>query len=194
MKKALLIAILVGITSSLFAQLDKSSCIPGTVGGSVDVSPSGAATFQLPIQVSPGSHGMQPNLSVVYSSQGGNGLLGWGWNLAGLSSISRTSKNSYYDNTFEAISLTDGDALALDGVRLVKDASGVYHPANNPYTQRFLYRQRFYRNHAGWGSDGVRKGRELGSGGKRQHRAPCMEYQQGYRPRRQLYSVQLYRK
>ena len=134
MKKALLIAILLGVTNILFAQLDKSSCIPGTVGGGVDVSPSGAANFQLPIQVSPGSHGMQPNLSVVYSSQAGNGLLGWGWNLAGLSSISRASKTNYYDNTFEAISLTDGDALALDGVRLVKDASGVYHPANNPYT------------------------------------------------------------
>ncbi|NOU15931.1 MAG: hypothetical protein HOO91_00030 [Bacteroidales bacterium] len=115
--------------------LDKSNCIPGTIGGSIDVSPSGAATYQLPIQVSPGSHGMQPNLSIVYSSQSGNGLLGWGWNLAGLSSISRVGKNTYYDGTSDGVKLTD-NTFALDGVRLIKDPNAsIYYPANNPYTK-----------------------------------------------------------
>ena len=135
MRKAFLILVL--IIDTLFVQsniLDKSSCIPGTIGGSIDVSPSGAATYQLPILVSPGSHGVQPNLSIVYSSQGGNGLLGWGWNLAGLSAISRVSKVGYYDGTFDAISLTT-DAMALDGVRLAYNSStNTYYPINNPYT------------------------------------------------------------
>lgn len=115
--------------------LDKSNCIPGTIGGAVNVSPSGAASFQLPIQVSPGSHGVQPNLSIVYSSQAGNGLLGWGWNIAGLSSISRVNKNLYYDGTINPISLTNDDAFVLDGERLIAGSTpGTYYPASNPYT------------------------------------------------------------
>lgn len=79
---------------------------------------------------------MQPNLSIVYSSQSGNGLLGWGWNLVGLSSISRTSKNTYYNGNYNAITFTDNDVLTLDGARLVSDATaGTYYPANNPYTK-----------------------------------------------------------
>lgn len=127
------------VNSDPVPALDKSNCIPGTIGGSIDVSSSGAATYQLPIQVSPGSHGLQPNLSIVYSSQGGNGLLGWGWNLSGLSTISRVSKNTYYDGNFEAISLTSSDALALDGARLINadpvNQPNIYYPANNPYTK-----------------------------------------------------------
>lgn len=114
--------------------LDKSNCIPGTIGGTVDVSPSGSAIYQIPIQVSPGTGGMQPNLSITYNSQGGNGLLGWGWNIGGLSSISRVGKNAYYDGNFEAVSLTGND-FALDGQRLIPSSTqGTYYPANNPYT------------------------------------------------------------
>lgn len=123
------------VNSAPIPTLDKSNYVPGTIGGSTSISPSGGATYQLPIQVSPGSHGMQPNLSVVLSSQAGNGLLGWGCNLAGLSSISRISKNTYYDSDIDAVSLTDYDALALDGEHLIKDDAGNYYPANNPYTK-----------------------------------------------------------
>ncbi|NVO09211.1 MAG: VCBS repeat-containing protein [Bacteroidales bacterium] len=124
--------------------LDKSNCIPGTIGGSIDVSPSGAATYQLPIQVSPGSHGMQPNLSIVYSSQGGNGLLGWGWNLGGISTISRVNKSNYYDGVSDIYNLNNTDALVLDGIRLIntstdpQNPANTYYPANNPYTRVVL--------------------------------------------------------
>lgn len=115
--------------------LDNNNCIPGTIGGQVDVSASGAANYQIPIQVSPGSNGMQPNLSIAYSSQGGNGLLGWGWNIAGLSAISRVNKTAYYNNKYEQISLSSDDAFTLDGARLISGtAAGTYYPANNPYT------------------------------------------------------------
>jgi len=111
---------------------------PIKMGGIVDVSPAGAATYQLPIQVSPGSNGLQPALSIVYNSQAGNGLLGYGWNLAGLSSITKEHFSPYYDNPSEILSLNDvGSRIALDGVRLVKlDQNGyIYHPANNPYVR-----------------------------------------------------------
>lgn len=116
---------------------DFTGYIPVGIGGTVDVSPTGGAMYQLPIQVSPGSKGVQPNLSIVYNSQSGNGLLGYGWNLGGLSSIIRVNKNPYYDNDVDAITLTELGALMFDGVRLVKldTSSAFYYPANNPYTK-----------------------------------------------------------
>ncbi|MCK9618377.1 MAG: hypothetical protein M0R21_11155, partial [Lentimicrobiaceae bacterium] len=121
--------------NGLTRALDKEHCIPGTIGGNIDISPGGAATYQLPIQVSPGTHGMQPDLGIIYNSQSGNGLLGYGWHLAGLSSISRTSKNPYYDGTYNAVALTPNDALILDGARLISTAENVYSPENNPYVR-----------------------------------------------------------
>ena len=115
--------------------LEKSNCIPGSLNGSIDISPTGAATYQLPLEVSPGTHGMQPKLSIVYSSQSGNDLLGYGWHLSGLSSISRVNKSQYYDGSFGGVTLTSNDALALDGARLINTATNIYSPENNPYTK-----------------------------------------------------------
>lgn len=115
--------------------LDKTNCIPGTIGGSINVGPSGAATYSLPISVSPGSHGMQPSLGVVYSSQSGNGELGYGWHLSGLSSITRVNQNQYYDNTIAPITLSANDKFMLDGQRLISKGANTYSPENNPYIQ-----------------------------------------------------------
>jgi hypothetical protein len=65
----------------------KSASI-ATIGKSwVAVGPTGAASFELPIPASPG-RGWDPQLSLTYSSQAGNGPFGIGWNL-GVGQISR---------------------------------------------------------------------------------------------------------
>ncbi|MFO0685594.1 MAG: SpvB/TcaC N-terminal domain-containing protein [Sandaracinus sp.] len=49
---------------------------------------SGTATFSVPIAVAPGRAGVQPSLSLAYSTSGGNGPVGFGWGL-GVPFISR---------------------------------------------------------------------------------------------------------
>lgn len=66
---------------------------PGTFG----VSPSGAATYSVPIWAPPGPQGMQPAMSLVYSSNGGSSLLGVGWQLGGLSEMRLCSRTVAQD-------------------------------------------------------------------------------------------------
>lgn len=48
----------------------------------------GDANLSYPIIIPAGRKGMQPNLSLVYNSSSGNGWMGEGWNISGISSIS----------------------------------------------------------------------------------------------------------
>ena len=91
----------------------------GTTPGAAGVSPTGAATYQIPIHIPPGTAGIQPNISLVYNSQAGNGILGWGWNLKGLSAITRVPQTIYHDEQIGGIKLDDDDRFALDGNKLI---------------------------------------------------------------------------
>jgi len=64
----------------------------GRLLGSPQVDASGAFTYRIPIEVPPGRAGVEPHLALNYSSANGNGLLGVGWNLEGISSIARCRK------------------------------------------------------------------------------------------------------
>jgi YD repeat-containing protein len=115
-------------------------CAPGyansqakmDIPGSFSVSPSGAATYTSPIQVPPGTMGMQPGLALSYSSQAGNGLLGVGWSLGGFSAITRCAKTLAQDSVKTAITLTNNDAFCWDGQRLMA-ISGAYGAAGTEY-------------------------------------------------------------
>lgn len=45
-------------------------------------SQDGAAHISYPIVIPPGRNGMQPNLAIQYNSEGGNGWMGLGWDIA----------------------------------------------------------------------------------------------------------------
>ncbi len=68
--------------SSVFAtETDEQRPIAG-LGGDVNVDLfTGTATTGIPIEVPPGRNGMQPTVSLVYQSAGGNGWIGQGWKL-----------------------------------------------------------------------------------------------------------------
>ena len=61
----------------------------GTTEGEFQVNGNGGANYTIPIEVPPGRNGIEPQLSLQYNSQQGNGLLGVGWSLTGLSAIAR---------------------------------------------------------------------------------------------------------
>ena len=97
----------------------------GATPGSHQVSPSGAFTYTIPIAVPPGTAGIEPKLSLSYNSQGGNGLLGMGWSLAGLSVIHRCPKTMVQDGVIGGVNYNANDRYCLDGQRLVA-VSGTY--------------------------------------------------------------------
>lgn len=113
----------IGYMSSPSEQLiqdPNTSAYPiGTIQGAAEVSLNGAATYSIPISTPSGVAGVEPSVAISYNSLGGNGLLGLGWNLAAGSSITRTNRDLYHDTEAEAPRLSPGDALILDGNRLV---------------------------------------------------------------------------
>ncbi|MBE2285967.1 MAG: hypothetical protein IAE77_21095 [Prosthecobacter sp.] len=96
---------------------------PGTDSGytpvETGVSDTGAAQISIPIVVAPGTAGMQPKLSINYSSQGGNGPLGVGFSLSGLSTISRVGRTVAQDGVKGGVNFDANDRFALDGQRLI---------------------------------------------------------------------------
>ena len=98
----------------------EQGAVVGSIPGQFAVSPTGAATYTIPIECPPGINGMQPSIALTYNSQAGNGIAGWGWNLSGMSAITRTGKTLYHDNAIAAVQLTGDDNLVLDGQRLIR--------------------------------------------------------------------------
>ncbi|MCC6797330.1 MAG: VCBS repeat-containing protein, partial [Candidatus Hydrogenedentes bacterium] len=88
--------------------------------GSAGVTPTGAATYSIPLFVVKGTAGMQPSLALNYSSQGGDGHLGIGWSLSGLSAISVCPLTPATDGVNGPIRFDTGNyAYCLDGKRLI---------------------------------------------------------------------------
>jgi hypothetical protein len=106
--------------------------VAGVTPGALSVEESGAATYTVPIAVPPGTGGMEPSLSLVYSSQGANGLLGVGWGLGGLSVIHRCPATLVQDGFIDGVDYDANDKFCLDGQRLVA-VSGTYGAAGTEY-------------------------------------------------------------
>jgi hypothetical protein len=62
-----------------------------------ELTVSGMAGYTLPVSLPKGINGLQPELNLSYASTFIDGMLGIGWDLGGLSSISRVNQNLYFD-------------------------------------------------------------------------------------------------
>ena len=126
---------LVGALATTAAQGASSSAV-GTIVGSGGVNANGAATYNIPITLPPGTHSMQPSLALVYDSQSGEGLAGYGWSISGLSAITRCPATMDSDGLTQAVQLNGpgnlSDDFCLDGQRL-RSISGVYGADGTTY-------------------------------------------------------------
>jgi hypothetical protein len=88
------------------------------------VGPDGQPGYQHPIAVPPGIAGMVPTIALAYGGDG-NGPVGHGWSLTGVSSITRCGANLATDGRVRGVDNTAADKLCLDGQRLIQtDAAG----------------------------------------------------------------------
>ena len=104
----------------------------GRTPGTFAVSPTGAATYTIPISVPPGPGGVQPTVALTYNSQQGNGYVGVGWSLSGLSAIYRCNLTYAQDAAPAPVSLATNDGYCLDGQRL-RLTSGAYGTNRSTY-------------------------------------------------------------
>jgi hypothetical protein len=94
----------------------------GSVPGTFSITSTGEATYVMPLVAVPGRAGVEPKLALVYDSAAGNGLLGVGFSLAGLSAITRCPKSLAQDGEIRGVRYDATDKLCLDGKRLVSVA------------------------------------------------------------------------
>lgn len=110
----------------------------GTTPYDIDVSATGDATINIPLELIDGMAGFGPSLSLAYDS--GRGIdrlerslpedtIGYGWHLAGLSHIRRCVVNQ---SSAASVQLNNGDSLCLNGMPLVL-ASGSHFAVGAVY-------------------------------------------------------------
>ena len=97
----------------------------GATRGLFSVNSIGGAEYTIPLQLPGGIAGLSPSITLNYSSHSGNGVAGFGWNIGGISAITRSPQTHYYDNAYCGVNLSSSDRFSLDGQRLVC-TSGTY--------------------------------------------------------------------
>ncbi|MGH8397853.1 MAG: toxin TcdB middle/N-terminal domain-containing protein [Gammaproteobacteria bacterium] len=106
----------------------KAATEVGAIIGSFAVSPTGAATYSIPITLPPGIGGLAPKLALVYDSQMGNSLAGFSWSLSGLSVITVCNQTVAQDGINQGVSFAgtapDTNDYCLDGAKLKPTAAG----------------------------------------------------------------------
>ena len=122
------------LSFSASAAIPNSSLV-GSTSGSFAVGPDGSANYDIPIKLPPNVAGVQPSLSLSYSSNGGNGLLGKGWQLSGLSAISRCPTSIERDGYIDVVDFDDNDKYCLDGQRLVEISTDTYRTEIDNFAQ-----------------------------------------------------------
>lgn len=117
--KLKILAILVILANSVFAQNYHDT------QGKLEISGSGQATFNLPIAMPPSINNYGPKIDVNYASGQLSGIAGQGWNINGISKITRINTRLDIDGFIDGVDFDDNDKLALDGQRLIIK-SGTY--------------------------------------------------------------------
>jgi RHS repeat-associated protein len=126
----ILLVLLLGTPTQATASIDTTALVGSTAAGfSVN---QGTANYTIPITVPPGIADMQPKLSINYNSNVGNGQLGVGFSLSGLSAIHRCAKTIVTDGIKGGVNYNNNDRYCLNGQRLIA-ISGVDGQSGSKY-------------------------------------------------------------
>ena len=105
----------------------------GALAGAFSVTDRGAATYAVPLIAPPGHAAATPQLALRYTSSKKNGFLGVGWNLDGLSMITRCPRTFAHDGMSVPVQHASNDRFCLDGQRLVVVNGGTYGAPGTEY-------------------------------------------------------------
>ncbi|MCG6167536.1 RHS repeat-associated core domain-containing protein [Leptospira sanjuanensis] len=84
----------------------------------IQANEDGSASTSVSIELPPGTKGVIPDLSLSYNSNGGNGIVGMGWSLNGIHTISRNpSYGIQYNGTDQFVSSLAGELVDVSGNR-----------------------------------------------------------------------------
>src|SRR5262249_33210483 len=97
---------------------------------------------RVPIKIPAGTLGVQPNLALVYAPNAGNGLVGMGWSLAGLSEITRVNYgNGINFDAHDTFAHSDVGVLVRQADQ--PDSSGVNQPTYRSKKESFMRFQQY---------------------------------------------------
>ncbi|WP_437620613.1 RHS repeat-associated core domain-containing protein [Sorangium sp. So ce1151] len=91
----------------------------GTIPGTFSITSTGEAVYTMDLASPPSRAGMGPRIQLAYRSDGGDGVLGLGFSIAGLSAIRRCPSTLAQDGEIRGVRYDGDDKLCLDGQRLV---------------------------------------------------------------------------
>ncbi len=113
------------LTLSLLSSQEKTHAqtIAAEVPVTYNVNPNGGFEYSIPIRIPPGIKEMVPGLAITYNSQSGNGLLGKGWSLSGVSAITRGATDIEHFYAIDPVDFS-GDIYFLDGQRMFSYYAG----------------------------------------------------------------------
>lgn len=147
-KKMFFVSILISFHYAQAGEVEVSASLNGTLG----VDSFGTLKYSLPISIFPSINDFSPQLSIDYNGQNPDGVLGIGWGISGISSISRcfipqkkindaqnsTTKIIYgieETKNIELLNYTQNKQIfsasnfCLDGVRLIRVSSDNVSPS-----------------------------------------------------------------
>ncbi len=95
----------------------------GSTPANFQVDETGAATYTIPLMTAPATAGFAPSVAIQYRSSAGDGPMGLGFSINGLSSIARCRKSFEHGDgpgPHPPVSYTLQDAYCMDGQRILE--------------------------------------------------------------------------
>lgn len=107
----------------------------GSIAGTFNVTADGKTSYSIPLNLVPGVGAANPSLALSYSQSAGNGPVGVGWFINGLSEISRCPTTLDQDEYINGVNFNSSDQFCLNGQRLISIGGNEYRTENEAFAK-----------------------------------------------------------